>query len=300
MQPMLLSLMLILPSQLAAEKPKVAPEANDEALRTSVAVAAKEFAGRCEFTAGESEKTKLVLYPEPVLRFSNPTAGTVLGDIFVWTENGRPAVWGNWYRWFAPGKGRVFEVTSLSERPVAGRVNDIEFWNTSKPGLALKPLPGVDAPAREARSRLVQMRRLAGDFATHLADTRGNERVVKRQLRLLPQPVFRYLTPQADATYLDGALFVFVEGTDPETILILEASKLNDKAIWQFGLARNNSDPIRVTFRDKEVWSAMKIDNILNMTREPYSSFTSEELLDKPGNNEKKPVIRTRERVLAF
>ncbi|MBC7816001.1 MAG: hypothetical protein IAG10_03780, partial [Planctomycetaceae bacterium] len=283
MQPILLSLMLILPSQLAAEKPKVASANNDEALRSSVAASAKDFSGRCEFTVGESGHTKLVLHPEPILRWSNPTVGQVFGEVFVWTDNGRPAIVASWYRWYSPDWGRTFEICSLAPGRAAGRVNDIQFWNTDKAGLTLKPLANADAPAKVAAARLVQMRRIAGDFVAHLADTRGDDSGVKRQLRLLPQPVFRYPAAKEKATYADGALFTFVEGTDPEAFLMLEATKTNEDVIWQFGLARMNGDALRVTFRDKDVWTVPKIENPLNLAKEPYALITSEHVIKVVG-----------------
>lgn len=90
MQPLLLLLLSILPSQLAAEKAKDPNTENEAALRASVAATAKEFVGRCEFTAGEAGTAKLALHPEPILRWSNPTIGKVIGEVFVWNDNGRP------------------------------------------------------------------------------------------------------------------------------------------------------------------------------------------------------------------
>lgn len=278
MQSMLLSLMLILPCQLATEKPKVASAANDEALRASVAATAKEFAGRCEFTAGEAGNAKLALHPEPILRWSNPTIGTVFGEVFVWTDNGRPAVIASWYRWFSPDWGRTLEVCSLADSRMAGRVDDVRFWATEKPGLTLKPLVNADAPAKTPAARLVQMRRLAGNFVANLADTRGNDSGVKRQLRLLTQPIFRYPAPNEKAAYSDGAMFAFVEGTDPEAFLLLEATKAGAESQWQFGLVRMNGDALRITFRDKDVWSVPKIESPLNLSKEPYALFSLEHI----------------------
>src|SRR5262245_40974641 len=101
MQPILLALLLILPSQVAPEK-----DADDEALRASVAAAAQEFAGRCGFTAGETGDTLLAFHPEPILEWSNPTIGTVFGHVFLWTDHGRPAVIASWYHWLSPDWGR--------------------------------------------------------------------------------------------------------------------------------------------------------------------------------------------------
>ena len=170
------------------------------------------------------------------------------------------------------------EVCSLADSPMAGRVEDIRFWATEKPGLTLKPLANADAPAKTPAARLVQMRRLAGDFVANLADTRGNDSGVKRQLRLLTQPIFRYPAPNEKAIYADGAMFAFVEGTDPEAFLLLEATKAGDEPKWQFGLVRMNRDALRITFRDKDVWSVPKIENPMNLSKEPYALFSSEHI----------------------
>jgi hypothetical protein len=276
MSTLLLSLMLILPGQLAVEKSSEPNASNDAALRATVAADAKEFAGRCEFISGESSKAKLVLHPEPILRWSNPTAGQVFGEVFVWTDNGRPTVVGSWYRWFSPDWGRTFEVCSLTESRMTGRLDKNQFWTCDKPGLALKPLEGTDVPAKVAAARLVQMRRIAGDFVARLDDTRGNDSGVNRQLRLLPQPVFRYPMAKEKSSYADGALFAFVEGTDPEAFLLLEAAESNGGLVWKFGLVRMNRDALRITYRDKEVWSAPFIEQVMGRTKEPYSLFTSE------------------------
>ncbi len=271
-------------SQLAADSPKSVNDSDDAALRATVAADAKEFAGRCEFIAGESSKAKLVLHPEPILRWSNPTAGQVFGEVFVWTDNGRPTVVGSWYRWFSPDWGRTFEVCSLTESRMTGRLDKNQFWTCDKPGLTLKSLEEADAPAKIAAARLVQMRRIAGDFVARLDDTRGNDSGVKRQLRLLPQPVFRYPMAKEKSTYVDGALFAFVEGTDPEAFLLLEAVESKGGLAWKFGLVRMNRDALRITYRDKEVWSAPFIEQVMGRTKEPYSLFTAELFKFEPLN----------------
>jgi hypothetical protein len=294
MQPLLLLLLSILPNQLASEKSRDLNEANNEALRASVAAAAKEFAGRCEFNVGEAGNTKLVLHPEPILHWTNPTVGTVFGEVYVWTDNGRPAVVASWYRWFSPDWGRTLETCSLAEGRVIGRVDDVRFWNSEKPGLTFKPLANTEAPAKTPAARLVQMRRLASDFVAYLDDTRGNNSGVKRQLRLLTQPLFRYPAASANVTYLDGALFAFVEGTDPEVFLLLEAVNANADASWNFGLVRMNRDALRVTFRDTNVWSVPIIAHPLDLSTEPYALFTSEHIPLERGVNDTKAVPTTK------
>ena len=133
------------------------------------------------------------------------------------------------------------------------------------------------------------MRRLAGVFVAQLADTRGDDAGVKRQLRLLSQPVFRYPAATEKSAYIDGALFAFVEGTDPEVLLQLEATKSDDGSIWHFGLARMNRDALVVTYRDEIVRTAPHIEDVLNRPRDPYALFSLEHPFQEAARKEKSP-----------
>lgn len=268
MKRLMLCLLLITAQSLFADD-----KLDDETLKADVAVMAKQTAAECEFTVGSLKQTKLTQHSAPILRWSNPTAGRVFGEIYVWTDNGRPAVVGSFYRWYSNGWGDTIEVCSLASTPIDGRREKAEFWKPVASAIKFQPIKETDAPAPTPAARLVQMRRLANGFVTQLVDTRGDATGTKRELRLLNQPVFRYPAPKGDATYLDGALFAFVEGTDPEVLLMIEAVTDNSTPTWRFGLARMNRDALRVTFRDKEVWSAPYLDNPFNLPREPYSLF---------------------------
>ena len=65
------------------------------------------------------------------------------------------------------------------------------------------------------------MRSLAREFNGRSLSDQGQA----WELRLLPQPLYRYESTDPDV--LDGALFTLVSsaGTDPEIILLLEARK---------------------------------------------------------------------------
>lgn len=268
MKRLMLCLLLITAQSLFADD-----KLDDETLKAVVAVMAKQTAAECEFTVGSLKPTKLTQHSAPILRWSNPTAGRVFGEIYVWTDNGRPAVVGSFYRWYSNGWGDTIEVCSLASTPIVGRREKAEFWKPAASAIRFQSIKETDGPAPTPAARLVQMRRLANGFVTQLVDTRGDATGTKRELRLLNQPVFRYPAPKGDATYLDGAMFAFVEGTDPEVLLMIEAVTDNSTPTWRFGLARMNRDALRVTFRDKEVWSAPYLDNPFNLPREPYSLF---------------------------
>src|SRR6185436_15880974 len=116
-------------------------------------------------------------------------------------------------------------------------------------GLKFAPLEGAAKPAGAAPQRLLQMRRLAKDFSATKKERDGNQ----QELRLLPQPIYRYAAPKEDI--LDGGLFTFVQGTDPELFLLLEVRGKEDAARWGFAAARMNSVEFHLRRQDREVWS---------------------------------------------
>ena len=74
-------------------------------------------------------------------------------------------------------------------------------------------------PADSAAARLRQMRALAQEFTGRQTNREG----VDRDMRLLAQPIYRYENTKGDL--IDGGLFVFVLGTDPEVFLLIEARR---------------------------------------------------------------------------
>lgn len=256
-----------------------ADEPDDAKRIAEVAAEARRFAEKCYFTAGARVPRELQRQPEPILRWSNPTAGKVFGDVYLWTDSGRPAVVATVYRFYSPFKGATLEIASLSEDGATGAVDGLTFWKTRQPGTTLGPLADSEAPARNPSVRLVQMRRLAASFQATLTDSRAGGENVPRELRLLPQPVYRYPAAEHDVPVLDGALFVFVEGTDPEALLLLEARGGDQDTKWHFGLSRLNRDELVVSRAGQQVWSAPYISDILHRSTSAYSVYSLEEPL---------------------
>jgi hypothetical protein len=101
---------------------------------------------------------------------------------------------------------------------------------------------------------LVQMRALAGEFTVELLDTRNVPRGEDQTPRLLPRALYRYDAEQTKA--LDGALYAFVIGTDPELMVLLECDTAAAKPEWRFGVGRMNRDTIHLKRRGETVWEA--------------------------------------------
>jgi hypothetical protein len=111
------------------------------------------------------------------------------------------------------------------------------------------------------------MRTLAAEFSAVLTDYRRNNSGERQALRMLTQPMYRYQSTMDEL--IDGSLFAFVLGTDPEVFLLLEARRTKDGARWQFGLARMNNDSLAVMHHDTEVWSRHRAD-LKDRLRDPY------------------------------
>ena len=134
----------------------------------------------------------------------------------------------------------------------------------ARPGRGQVPAgPGRPAPADTPARRLRQLRAMAAEFSA----TKTDRKALTRPLRLLTQPVYRY-----ESTDPDGALFAFVEGTDPEVFLLIEARAGDKGPAWHYALARMNSVEFHVAHRGREVWSVPVIPwSQARNPREPYT-----------------------------
>jgi hypothetical protein len=210
----------------------------------------------------------LALRGEPVLAWSNPVVGSIYGDVFVWTSKGRPEVVGSFYKWYSPFTHRTNEFVSLATGPIVAVRDGDRVWSPSRAGVELKPVPEAPTPADSPAARLRQMRALAAEFAARETDRQN----VDRDLRLLSQPIYRYEKTEGDL--LDGALFAFALGTDPEALLVLEDRVVDGAPRWHYALARMNGIAMRTTFKGREVWSLPTLAfGATNVRSEPYTSF---------------------------
>ncbi len=162
----------------------------------------------------------------------------------MWTLQGRPvATIGLWT--YADIKDS-YEYQSLHEGGLNVRCDSVRSWNPRTPGISFKPIPNCVPPGRNNSVRLIQMRKIARDrFSSVL--TKDTE------LRLLPQPIYRYDELPPDV--LDGAVFSFALGTDPECLLILEARVVDEEPQWYYAFGSQTSYRVEGSLDGKPVWS---------------------------------------------
>jgi hypothetical protein len=239
---------LIAGPRLAADESKSTNSTETEAFQKY----ARKTAGEYDFRLIAEPDRKLVLRDEPILRWTNPVGGhQAHGEVFIWTDRGRPEAVLSLYEVTQPdGVHEHHEFTSLSLGDLKAERSGAVAWAPPKGSVEMKRFPDAPPPEGPPRLRLGQMRKLAAQLT---ADKTTREDV-KRDLRLLTQPIYRYEGEHPDI--LDGALFAFVEGTDPEVLLLLEARRVGKQYEWFFGAARMNSIHMRVLRGEETLWDA--------------------------------------------
>jgi hypothetical protein len=212
-----------------------------------------EQAAKYWIALADQSHQQIQVRPESVLLWSNNVRrGDTNGSVFVWTLDGRPQVVGTVFSFLDRGNPNQRVIAhsfhSLSRSPLDIVLGDRLSWSIDVPG----PLPQVIAdaptPAASAPLRLAQMRDLARQFS---ATT--DEKNVSRELRLLPQPIYRQSARAGDV--IDGGLFAFVTDSDPELLLLIEAQSQGDQRTWQYVPARFTDLTIQLRYKDVEVWS---------------------------------------------
>ena len=206
--------------------------------------------------------------PQPLLRWSNPNVGRVFGNVYLWTDRGCPAVIGSMYRWYTPYQAFNIELKCLGRGKLVGQYGGETAWRPKTEDVEYRLCTGAATPGETPTERLRQLRALASEFEGQLLDTRVKKiDGIPQQLRRLTQPIYRYDSQNPEI--IDGAVFAFVHGTDPELILLLEARQDNTGTYWHYALARMNGDAIQAKRGGREIWSvpAIKVFN------EPESAY---------------------------
>jgi hypothetical protein len=263
---------ILLTALIAAEPAGAADEATQaQAEAVEVAAYARQQAASWELFLEGPKRTRVDFRSEPVLRWSNPEVGRVYGSVFLWTAEGRPVAAGTVYRWFAPLTDRTGELVTLTPRAITAEKNGRTLWSPKAGLVEFKPIPGAPLPEAGTKSRLPQIRNLAREFAPELADTRVTAEGTPKQLRLLDQPIFKY--GPAAGGLLEGAVFAFAIGTDPEALLVIEARQTDAGRRWYYALARMNRDGMRVRHKDQEIWSVPYLQKPWADRDAPYLLF---------------------------
>lgn len=194
-----------------------------------------DFAARIEVHATLSRKkidAKPKLVAKPIFRWTNPERNTDVGNIFIWTVHGRPhATLGIW----PEGDKYGYEMQSFASQPFLVRFANGEEWRQRTGALRFHFLKTDNPPNRSATRRLLEMRQILR--SRFRAQVRNWDKDNPDQLRFLTNPLFRYGSEKPKGV-IDGAVFAFAHGTDPEMLAILEARENpnSTELVWHYAL----------------------------------------------------------------
>lgn len=215
----------------------------------------QEIAATYDIRLGSARDHRLEVTAQPVHTYTNPSSGRDShGAFFLWTNKGRPeaigAIWSKLTEAGGSQRYLIHEFQSLSTEPLRAKFSSKSArrgvnWNPAKAGVDPLPVPDAPQPAASRRLRLAQMRSIARKFVGyHVHPT-------ERQLRLLPQPLYRFETEKAEQ---DGAVFALFQEWDPEIILMLETRKTATGPQWHFCTGRFSDRPLRLEYQNNDVW----------------------------------------------
>ncbi len=132
--------------------------------------------------------------PKAVLRWANPTRITHFESCtYLWTYRGQPAVVACIFSTHRPGDPPQFchALQSILREPIEVQREGRRIWHPASSKIEFAPVPDASRAEPSAAARLRQMKGLAAQFSATLIKWRedGSDR---EELRLLPQPIYRY------------------------------------------------------------------------------------------------------------
>ena len=220
-----------------------------------------------------SAEAQTPLTPLVALRWINASRGRDAQDfLLLWVHDGRPVAAATVFPF---DRDLCHELCSLSRTAeLVARTSGRTLWAPESAGVKFQDVPDSPAPAETVTLRLAQMKNLAARFTTTLTGWKDDESE-REVLRLLPRPLYRYDIKTAKETHpdlRDGALFAFVQGTDPEVLLLIEEIALGDRPRWQYAFARATSGALEARLEDQLVWKVPRFTNTTSRSN-PHITF---------------------------
>ena len=255
------------PAKTEVESSAPKAETDDDAERRRRGEFLKMDVDRYTVVAVDRPERPFTTTDKTLLRWSNPVRNFFSdGAVFLWLDAKRPmAVAMPSIR----GKGNVArEFTSLSTSPLECRRNRQVIWAPRQANFAGQSLAESEPPDDSEKRRLRQIR----DISRRFRATKGGDSGV--ELRLMTQPIYRYACEEQGI--IDGALFSFVEATDSDLLLLVEACRGDtQRAEWRYTLARMTSTAVAVELDGERVWAGEGYYTNPQSIRDPYIEIHS-------------------------
>jgi hypothetical protein len=201
------------------------------------------------------------LKPHIIMKWGNQARGegVDVGLSVVWADDSRPEVIASIYPWEGT-LTQEYDLLARNANVVANangaKANESVVWRPLTTGIEFHAFPKAPPPAKSQARRRLQLKELADRFQVTMIGW-SLEKPDPEKLRLLPQPWYRYGGEGKEV--LDGALFGYVMGTDPEAALMIEAFRTpGGDYQWQYAFVRQTSGGLEARLGDEVVWTAAK------------------------------------------
>jgi len=232
---------------------------------------AKTVAERLEVRLADATGERGIVPPieRPLLLFGDDPRNLTRGILWGWGA-GRPVAVAELWRGRAENSPYAVSLTLTGPDMVAMTSDGKPKWEPARKQMEFMAFADAPVVATKESARLRQIKEMARRFEAHEFWDPENSRF---ELRLLVQPVHRYSDMAAEI--LDGALFVFAHGTNPEALLFIEAfGPTIEKAKWQYGLVRTSNAESHVELDGREVWMQPRVKGGATRPVDPYFVFS--------------------------
>ncbi|HEY2251958.1 MAG TPA: hypothetical protein VGH74_12890, partial [Planctomycetaceae bacterium] len=186
---------------------------------------------------------RVELVEKPILRYSTPTLRQFDQTLWTWGRVGRPVA-------IATIGPKGCELVSVADGPLSMTAKSGWKWTPRGSGMTWKPVPDAPALGKTATERARQMKEIARKFTA----SASSKKIPYVELRLVDQPLHRYADP--DRGLIDGSVFSFAAGTNPELLLLVECRREpQGKLVWQYGCARMSAANCEAKIGETIVWT---------------------------------------------
>jgi hypothetical protein len=190
----------------------------------------------------------------PLLLYTDDTRGDDRGFLWGWGGKGRPLAVIEIFQKVQPrGAWTVCMCNTSGSRVRAGRLGG-PWWLENDSDIDFKDIPSAPPVGTDVSLRQRQLKQLAQNFTAYEIWLPNDTRY---DLRRLDRPLHSYR--DEDAGIVEGGLFTFANGTNPEILLFIEARQgkaPGSKPVWQFGVGRSAAAELHLEYQGKEVYSA--------------------------------------------
>jgi hypothetical protein len=215
----------------------------------------------------DDQWSKVKRLEQPLLLYTDDTRHNDRGSVWAWCDKGRPLALFEMFQKVDDRTIWVVGITNTSGGKLRASRRGAPWWLENDSAIEFKDIPSAPPVAADPIVRQRQLKLLAQKFTGHEI---YNPNDTRYDLRRLERPLHTYRDEPGGV--VDGALFTFANGTNPEIMLFIEARMdRNGKSrpVWQYGVGRTSYAELHLEYDGKEVFTAPRGNKVAGPDK-PY------------------------------